>query len=237
MANPLSDNWYLRSVLNGARRVLGDCQTPKLPITPHILKLIYKSLKLDTPVDSLFWASTLVGFFAFLRKSNLFFPPGGFDKDKHLVRTDFAYIKDGISITIKWSKTIQFSQRRFHVVVPLIPGNPLCPVAAVSRAFALAPNLPEDPAFSFRVGAVLSPLTYKKYIARLRSLLEAAGFPPSAYAGHSLRRGGASWAFRCGVPGEFIKQQGDWKSEAYQRYLELPLDAKGLVARTMSKYL
>ena len=58
------------------------------------------------------------------------------------------------------------------------------------RAFSLTPNFPEDPAFSFRVGAILSPLTYRKYIARLRSLLEAAGFPPSAYAGHSLRRGG-----------------------------------------------
>jgi hypothetical protein len=188
-------------------------------------------------MDTLFWAATLVGFFAFLRKSNLFYPASGFDKNKHLVRSDFSPTQEGMSIDIKWSKTIQFSQRVHQVVIPSIPGNPLCPVSAVLRCFLLAPNLPGDPAFSLRVGPVLSPLTYKKFLTVLRSHLESAGFSPSGYAGHSLRRGGASWAFRCGVPGEFIKIQGDWKSEAYQRYLELPLEAKGLVARHMSKNL
>lgn len=235
--NPLLDNWYIRSVLTGVKRVLGDSTSPKLPITPEILKAIRTKLNLQSPFDSIFWSATLTGFFAFLRKSNLFYPAGGFDKNKHLLRSDFSLCNTGMVIKIKWSKTIQFSQRFFQVVIPRIPGNPLCPVAAIQDAFCLAPNLPDDPAFSWRVGTSRTCMTYSKYISALRGHLGSCGFSPSAYAGHSLRRGGASWAFRCGVPGELIKQQGDWKSEAYHRYLELPLEDKGYMALSMSKYL
>lgn len=235
--NPLSDNWYLKSILNGVRRVLGDSQTPKLPITPDILRSILQHLNLSLPKDSLFWAATLTGFFGFLRKSNLFPPDSGFDPSKHLIRSDFAPIMYGMSIAIKWSKTIQYNQKHLSIVIPFIPASPLCPVSALQSAFSLSPNLPGDPAFSFRVGSVLSTISYKQFIKKLRACLQASGFPPRAYAGHSLRRGGASWAFKCGVPGEFIKLQGDWKSEVYHRYLELSLESKALVAVQMSKNL
>jgi len=235
--NPLSDNWYLKSILTGVRRELGDSQTPKLPITPEILRSILKQLNLQAPSDALFWAATLTGFFAFLRKSNLFPPTSGFDPDKHLIRSDFAIIPNGMTVQIKWSKTIQCRQRVLQVVIPSIPGHPLCPVSAVLSAFSLSPNLPGDPAFSFRVGPVLTHISYNKFLTRLRSCLEAAGLSPSAYAGHSLRRGGASWAFKCGAPGEFIKMQGDWKSEVYHRYLELSTESKALVALHMAKNL
>ena len=46
------------------------------------------------------------------------------------------------------------------------------------------------------------------------------GLNVEQYAGHSFRRGGATFAMRCGVPVELIKIQGDWKSNAYERYLE-----------------
>ena len=44
---------------------------------------------------------------------------------------------------------------------------------------------------------------------------DAAGF-----TGHSFHRGGASWAFQSGIPGELIQVCGDWVSDAYKRYLE-----------------
>jgi len=232
--NPLQDNWYIRSILNGARRVLGDVQIPKLPITPQILKKIHTKLNLSLPRDALFWAATLVGFFAFLRKSNLFPPSKGFDPNKHLTRQDFKIVEHGLSVDIKWSKTIQFSQRVLQVVVPLIPGSLLCPVTAVWHAFNLAPNATLDPAFSFRVGQALSVLTYKEFVTKLRQILDSIGLPASSYAGHSLRRGGATWAYSCGVSGEFIKLQGDWKSEAYQKYLSLSTDDKSFVALKMA---
>ena len=43
-----------------------------------------------------------------------------------------------------------------------------------------------------------------------------AGVPKaSSFRGHSLRRGGASWAFNTGVPGELIQILGVWSSEAW----------------------
>ena len=47
---------------------------------------------------------------------------------------------------------------------------------------------------------------------------------------HSLRRGGATLAFKANVPGELIKIQGDWASECYLRYLSIPLEQRTGVA-------
>jgi hypothetical protein len=45
----------------------------------------------------------------------------------------------------------------------------------------------------------------------------------------SLRRGGATYAFKCGVPGLSIKAQGDWHSDCWMRYCELsPSDQLGI---------
>jgi len=44
---------------------------------------------------------------------------------------------------------------------------------------------------------------------------------PQSFSPHSFRRGGASFAFECNVPGEFIKFQGDWRSDGYLVYLEM----------------
>ena len=216
---------------------MGDQQSPKLPITPEILIKISHVLNLASPKDSMFWAAILVGFFAFLRKSNLFPPNKGFDPLKHLIREDFTQIPQGLLLRLKWSKTLQFRERAVTLVVPSIPDSPLCPVTAVRQAFSSTSSWPQDPAFSFRVGPVLSITSYREFVARLRSILQILGYPPASYAGHSLRRGGASWAFKCGVPAEFIKMQGDWRSDAYQKYLELSVTDKSVVAQKMGSNL
>ena len=70
-------------------------------------------------------------------------------------------------------------------------------------------------------------LTKSLFIRTFRSLALTAGDPdPAAYSGHSFRRGGASWAFQAGVPGEMIQVLGDWASDAYKRYLEFNMQNK-----------
>ena len=70
VANPLG-TWYLDSLLRGCRRVMGNTSKPKLPITVELLKKMFSFLNLTLHVDLTFWAVCLVGFFSFLRKSNL----------------------------------------------------------------------------------------------------------------------------------------------------------------------
>src|SRR4051794_1104850 len=57
---------------------------------------------------------------------------------------------------------------------------------------------------------LLAP-TYTWFEKHLRDSLQKAhviGY----YTGHSFRRGGATFAFQCGVPASLIKLQGDWRS-------------------------
>ena len=55
---------------------------------------------------------------------------------------------------------------------------------------------------------------------------------PSSEA-NPFRRGGASWAFNNGVPGELIQVMGDWKSDAYKVYLEFSLSSKVAIAERL----
>ena len=41
----------------------------------------------------------------------------------------------------------------------------------------------------------------------------------SAFAGHSFRRGGASWAYQAGLGVDTIRQIGDWQSNSYTKYI------------------
>ena len=73
-----------------------------------------------------------------------------------------------------------------------------------------------------------------QFVSVFRSRLARMGVPnPSRFRGHSFRRGGATWAFQTGVPGELIQIYGDWASDAYKCYLEFSENAKLRVAREM----
>ncbi|CAC5425464.1 unnamed protein product [Mytilus coruscus] len=81
----------------------------------------------------------------------------------------------------------------------------------------------------------LTPLTYSKFLSRLKHSLSHIGINPDQYSGHSLRRGGASFALECGIPTELIHSQGDWKSDAYKRYIDPSLDHRHVVMDTFAK--
>ena len=68
-------------------------------------------------------------------------------------------------------------------------------------------------------------LSYNKFLDHVNSILLKSGNKPPL-TGHSFRRGGATWAFQVGLPGEAIQDIGMWKSEAYLRYIEPSLNTK-----------
>lgn len=228
LPNPLQDDWQLRSLLLGIKRVKGSSVTRKVPITPPLLLKIYGLINLSLPEDLAFWASSLVMFFGLLRKSNVLAPSlSGFDESKHLRRCDFLPRPWGVEVTIRWSKTIQYRERSLSVPLPILPNHPLCPTIAILRYFKITAGAPPDgPAFTVPSGDAFRPLTYPKFVKILRSLLVKLGCSPSQYAGHSFRRGGASWALEAGLSGDVIQILGDWKSDAYKQYLVIPLESK-----------
>ena len=62
--------------------------------------------------------------------------------------------------------------------------------------------------------------------SKLKQTLDKCGLHTLRFSGHSFRRGGATFALHCGVPSDYIKLQGDWKSNAYERYLDSSLRYK-----------
>ena len=57
------------------------------------------------------------------------------------------------------------------------------------------------------------------------------------FSSHSFRRGGATHAFRSKVPADLIQLHGDWKSDAYKKYLSLSMEDKLIVAHKMREHI
>ena len=77
--------------------------------------------------------------------------------------------------------------------------------------------------------------TYNMFISKLRDHLTTMGIDPQSYAGHSFRRGGASFAYQSGVPLELIKALGDWRSDTILIYLTMPLTIRLRSANMLCK--
>lgn len=235
--NPL-DTVYAQNIIKGAKRVLGVRTNSKLPITPLLLSKLHSVLDFTLSLDITFWAACLVAFFSFFRKSNLFAPSTRlFDQDRHLARNNISFSSSGALIKVSWSKTIQFNQRALQIPLPHIPNSKFCPCCILKLTLTL--HTPQSPgpcsAFLFREGQRLKLLTYNLFLSKLKSSLRQVGVDPSAYSGHSFRRGGASFALECGLSPVMIKSQGDWASDAYQLYIDPSLSHRLQVASKLGE--
>ena len=162
-----------------------------------------------------------------------------FDSSKQLTKSDFKFFPWGTLITIRWSKTIQFRERVVDIPLPCIPGSKLCPTTAVIHAFHFTNSTAANSqAFAWDDNS-LSPkthiFTYNLFISKLRDHLTSMGINPQSYAGHSFRRGGASFAYQSGVPLELIKALGDWRSDTILIYLTMPLSIRLRSANMLCK--
>jgi hypothetical protein len=228
LENPLADNWGLSSIMKGIKRVKGMEVQRKLPITPNILLRVYNVLDFTKLTDIVFWAACLVGFFGFLRKSNLFPPSaGGHDPAKHLAKEHFQPRPWGFELSISWAKNNQYRERTLAIPLLSLQGHKLCPVAAVKAAFNHTCRSPVcGPAFLVPGPAGLKPLLYNQFVAKLKLCITAIGLLAKDYSSHSLRRGGATWAAGIGLPADHIQMMGDWHSDAYLMYLSIPMSSK-----------
>ncbi len=91
----------------------------------------------------------------------------------------------------------------------------------------------DSPAFCYVTLGKLVPLTYPVFLKMFECSLCKLGHSAAGYVGHSFRRGVASWALTNQVPGEFIQLLGDWKSQVYREYLQVPLSVKGHQVQVM----
>ena len=134
----IENDFRLDITLQSLKRKLAKTPLQVLPITPDILKSIALFLDFSKPADQALWASFVVAFFCMFRKKSLVpVSLNKFDPSKGLSRMKIA-INDDESLAlvyVNFAKNIQFCQRDFIIPLIAMPGNILCPVAALKNLF------------------------------------------------------------------------------------------------------
>ena len=228
------DSIDLKLTLRGLKRLKTHTPHQAAPLSPHILRQFYYQLDLSKTVDVVLWALLLVAFFTMSRKSNLVVTgKNKFDPNKQLTRSDILVGRKGLFVIFRWSKTNQFSNRSHMVPILAIPNSILCPLKAYTRMLEVLPGDGGLPAFFIRINDKPHPVTYYLLQKFIKSGVAKIGLEPKLFSSHSLRRAGATWAFKSEVPGELIKSHGDWASDCYMRYLELSHEERLGVAKKM----
>lgn len=146
----------VRTVLGGAKRTLGCVVKRAAPLLPAELLKIF-NLMSEREGHVCARAAILTGFRALLRKCQIT------DSDSVLRRTDFQFFQWGMLITVRRSKTIQFSERELLIPVARVANKTLCAVHWVEKHFAMSRVSPNSPAFQMPTvgGGVLNPSTIR----------------------------------------------------------------------------
>ena len=156
------------------------------------------------------------------------------NKAYFLTRSNVSFSAADVVLRVYRTKTIQFHQRVLEIPLPLIPNSILCSVFALKNYFSLAPAPLDLPLFMVSEGSGIKPVLASHFNLFFKACVLAAGFNPQHFSSRSFRQGGATFAFNCGVPSEFIKAQGDWQSDAYSIYLKLSTQKKLDILRSIS---
>ena len=227
------NDFLLNLSLKGIARLNPYCIRQALPITPSMLIQMYSFMDLTDPVDVVYWCLFL---FAFARISNLVPTSKSDMKDKKfLLRKNVSIGANYIIVSMNWSKTIQFGERVLQTPLIRIPGSVLCPVTAMS--LCVKRLKPSQKILCFLYLTNGKCITYSKFQSKLRELISKLQINPDMYSSHSFRRGGSTWAFESGVPSDLIQFQGDWRSDAYKKYLTFSLHDKVQVAMKMKQHI
>lgn len=201
----------------GVQRLSTHVPRPAPPISSRQLAGVVAYLTTAGPDARVMTAALLIGYATLLRQGNLLATDSPNDPAHYLRRADIDTSHQGLSVTVRSTKTRWRSSQPLYILVPPVPGSLVCPVLAWSRYLATNRPHPLGPAFILPSGR---PLQAPTLLAVLRLALEATGSPAAgAYTLHSLRRGGAQACAAAGRTTEEIMKLGTWTSTAVHAYV------------------
>ncbi len=203
-------NALVRNTLKGIRRTLGTAATQKAPTLTADIRAM-----LDATDEGLIGqrdrALILLGFAGAFRRSELV----GLDVE------DCAFGKDGLTVTLRRSKTDQQGVGR-KIGIPYGSNPETCPVRTAQTWLELA-GLSAGPLFRSinRHGRVRPGRLSGIDVARVvKKLADRAGLDAAKYAGHSLRAGHATSAAIAGASERSIMNQTGHRSvKMVRRYI------------------
>ena len=185
----------------------------------------------------IFRALYLFTYFSFLRLSNILpHTVATFDSSRHLCMGDLIFSDQAIVVVVKWSKTLQDRAKVATISISALGQSKLCPWRALKDMFNHIALDQDFPLFQVPSRDGVIPLTDSVARKHLKDVSRLLGFPKT-FTFHDFRRGGATWAFRHGVPLQDIQAQGTWSSSCVWRYIQLPSSETSPVASAFRTHL
>lgn len=194
------------------------------PMTPELLRKMFNHVRLDNVRDIVCFTAILIGFYLFLRKSNLVpESQAAYNPKEQLTRSNIRLGQALVLVEIEWSKTIQYQEK--VMLLPLLPAKDkrICPVLWLSLMLSKVRAGPKEPLFAIPGKNGVVPLTYDQLSKWLKETVTKTGTAPEGYTLHGLRKGGACHALESGLVGEDIQLMGDWATMTYMTYLDQTL--------------
>ena len=192
---------------NGIKRTHRMAPTKKAPALTAVIAAMVEPLG-DRRIDVRDRALLLMGFAGAFRRSELV----------ALDVEDITDTDEGLRIAVRRSKADQEGAGD-AVGLPYGSNPATCPVRAW-RAWLEMSGMTEGAAFRAitRHGLLRSGRLSTNAVARMvKRRAKKAGFDATTFAGHSLRAGFATEAFRQGVPELSVMRHGRWKSSQSMR--------------------
>jgi len=201
--------------LMGIKRKKGSIQKGKKPLLINTLKDIINVID-EENVDEIKKfrdkAIILVGF------------GGGFRRNEivSIDYEDLEFVKEGVKITVKKSKTDQFGEGMIKGL-PYFDNQIYCPVVNLEKWISLS-RINKGPIFRrFNKGSVLTDnrLTDQSVVLLIKEYLKKAGIQSENFAGHSLRSGFATVAAQSGADERSIMTMtGHKTTQMVRRYIK-----------------
>ncbi len=203
-------NAIVRNTMKGIRRTLGTAQSRKTAVLTDEIRTMLE-LADDGTMGARDRALILLGFAGAFRRSELV----GLDVE------DCAFTRDGLTVTLRRSKTDQDGAGR-KIGIPYGSNPETCPVRTI-QAWVESAAISSGPLFRSlnRHGQVQPGGLSGIDVARVvKKLAQRAGLNSAKYAGHSLRAGHATSAAIAGASERSIMNQTGHRSvQMVRRYI------------------
>jgi integrase len=200
----------VRNTLKGIKRKFGTAAAQKAPVLTSDIRAMVDGTNAGL-IGLRDRALILLGFAGAFRRSEIV----GLDVQ------DCAFGKDGLTITLRRSKTDQDGQGR-KIGIPYGSNPETCPVRTL-QSWLEQTAIAEGPLFRSvnRHGKALARRLSPADVARIvKKLAKQAGLDPAKYAGHSLRAGHATSAAASGASERSIMNQTGHRSvQMVRRYI------------------
>ena len=148
------------------------------------------------------------------------------------------FYSNAVKIVLNQTKTIQCKERNLQFVIPCYENGSVCLLTQMSAWYDMSPyTRGNDPVFlTFQLGR-WQPLSRQSADPSYKAALVAVGKNPQSYGWSSFRRGASTTGFLATGDIETLREHGDWKSNAYVRYLALPADKRTHLVRVLQSVL